>query len=145
MYIFSLNWLTGLIQSPSFNAHLSCVCVCVMWLCLIFLSFLHLITPIYKGWKSNRPMAYRFTGDRWHVTYDTWHLTPDAWRIYIYIYLFIFYRCYYLHIKRFSVFVCRIFLLLFLLFFKTFFLLLHSKKNFLSVAGGPNMSLVLKV
>ena len=52
---FSLNWPTGPIQSLSPNIRLS-VCLCHFFGVL----FRNLITPIYKGQKSNWPIAKIF-------------------------------------------------------------------------------------
>ena len=41
-----------------------CVCLCVA----LFVFFCkHLISPIYKGSKSNRPIARRFLGTQFHI------------------------------------------------------------------------------
>ena len=62
---FSLNWPTGPFQSLCRGVRL-CMCLCV---CAIFFNFsLCLITPIYKGWTSNWPIAKRFLGKSWERT-----------------------------------------------------------------------------
>ena len=59
--IFTESSPTGPIQSLSCNFCL-CLCVCVCTTFCVFLLFL--ITPIYKGQKSNRPIAKRFLREK---------------------------------------------------------------------------------
>ena len=58
---FSLNWPTGPIQSLSCDVRLLCVCHVSVPL---FAVFKHIITPIYKGPKSNGPIAEIFLREK---------------------------------------------------------------------------------